>query len=94
MQPVKARENMQPVKARENMQPVKARENMQPVKARENMQPVKARENSTNPTKFVLQFSIGGTCHTSTATNKIKRSNGICYPAQKTFKSETFQFVF
>ena len=59
-------------------------------KARENMQPVKARENSSNPTKFVLQFSIGETCHTSTATNKIKRSTGICYPAQKTLKAETF----
>ena len=57
------------------------------------MQPVKARENSCNPTKFVWQFCIGGTCHTSTTTSKIKRSNGIC-PAQKTPKSKTFKFVF
>ena len=57
-------------------------------KARENMQPVQARENSSNPTKFVLQFSIRGTCHKSTATSKIKRSNGMC-PAQKTLHSKT-----
>ena len=62
-------------------------------KARENMQPVKARENSSNLTKFVLQFSIGGTCHKSTATSKIKRSNGMC-PAQKTLQSKTSKFVF
>ena len=36
---------------------------------------------------------IVGTCHTSTATSKIKRSNGMC-PAQKTPKSKTFKFVF
>ena len=84
MQVVKARENMKPVKARENVQKVKARENIQLVKARENMQPVKARENE----------HLALVKHTSTATNKIKRSNGIYYPAQKTFESETFKFVF
>ena len=50
---------------------------------RENMQLVKARENASNPTKFVLQFSIGGARHTCTAISKIKRSNGICDLCEK-----------
>ena len=53
----------------------KAQENIRAREARENMQPVKARENSSNPTKFVWQFCIGGTCHTSTATSKIEKLN-------------------
>ena len=63
-------------------------------KAQKNMQPVKARENSSNLTKFVLQFSIGGTCHKSTTTSKIKKSNGICVLRRKLYSQKLLNLYF